>query len=118
MDESKQRLFINFEKIRVRSPMDLDLVQARVEAVCGSLTHRVDVIANYDGAQIDQEIEDKYATMVNGLQDRFYDKAARYSGSAFMRIKLGEVFQRSNAAHIFETSEEAQKYLRRDSEGL
>lgn len=118
LDESQQRLFINFEKIRVRRPMDLDLIRARVEEVCGPLTHRVDVIANYDGAQIDQEIEDEYATMVNGLQDRFYDKVTRYSGSAFMRIKLGAVFQRSNAAHIFETSEEAQKYLRRDSEGL
>ena len=48
---------------------------------------------------------------VKALEDRFYRTTTRYSASAFMRMKLGKVLARERSAHIFETAEEARRYL-------
>lgn len=113
LDGENRRLFINFEKLRVRSAEDLNLIRNRVEQLCAPLDHRVDVIANYDGTRIDPEIEDDYVAMVKSLEDRFYEKVTRYSGSAFMRMKLGDAFRRDSAPHIFERAEAARDFLDR-----
>lgn len=113
LDADGRRLFNNFEKMRVRSLEDVEAIRARVEAVCAPLGHRVDVIVNYDGFRIDEEVEDAYAAMVEDLEDRFYDRVSRYSGSAFMRMKLGRALARFAPAHIFETGTEARAFLER-----
>jgi len=53
--------------------------------------------------------------MVADLDDRFYRKVTRYSGSAFMRLKLGETLSGASS-HIFETREAAQAFLDRSGE--
>ncbi len=113
LDESGTRLFINFEKFRVRSMADVAQIRGRVEDVCRDLSRRIDVIVNYDGARIDEEVEDAYTAMVKDLEDRFYDTVTRYSGSAFMRMKLGRAFEREKPPHIFESAEEARAFLDR-----
>ena len=41
--------------------------------------------------------------MARDVQARFYDKASRYTTSAFMRLKLGDALQRREMApHVFE----------------
>ena len=46
--------------------------------------------------------------MARDVQSRFYDKASRYTTSAFMRLKLGDALQRREMApHVFETAQEA-----------
>jgi propionate CoA-transferase len=57
------------------------------------LTDKVDVVVNYDGFQLDDDIAKDYAEMVADLESRFYNTVTRYSGSAFMRLKLGETLQ-------------------------
>ncbi|MEM6547334.1 MAG: CoA-transferase [Pseudomonadota bacterium] len=111
LDAARRQLFLNFEKMRIRSVDDIDQIRAQVEAVCAPLAHRVDVIANYDGARIDEDIEDAYAAMVRDLTERFYHRISRYSGSAFMRMKLGRALADRTAPHIFETAEEARTFL-------
>ncbi|MEM9145460.1 MAG: CoA-transferase [Pseudomonadota bacterium] len=106
-------LFINFEKLRVRSEDDVDRIRTRVETVCTGQT-RVDVVVNYDGARIDEDIEAAYASMVADLETRFYRRVSRYSGSAFMRMKLGRTLGRDHAPHIFETADEARAFLAPD----
>ena len=113
LDTRKQRLFVNFEKMRVRDQADIDMIQKQVEEVCEPLGDRVDVIVNYDGARIDEDISEAYAEMVRGLEDRVYNTVTRYSGSAFMRMKLGETFRRDAAPHIFETADQARAFLER-----
>ncbi|AVO36663.1 acyl CoA:acetate/3-ketoacid CoA transferase [Pukyongiella litopenaei] len=115
LDENGDRLFINFEKLRIRSRDDLDRIAARVERICQPLQRRVDVIVNYDGARVEDDIADDYAAMVRSLEDRFYGVVSRYSSSAFMRMKLGQALERQTAPHIFETGEEARQYLERRS---
>ena len=114
LDPERRTLFINFEKFRVRGHADIDAIRGRVEKICMPLSHRVDVVANYDGTRIDEEVERDYVAMVKGLEDRFYGTVTRYSGSAFMRRKLGQAFAREKAPHIFETVDEARGFLTRD----
>lgn len=104
-------LYLNFEKFRVRSQVDVDAIAARVEEICAPLDHRVDVVVNYDHARIDEDVEAAYAEMVARLEARFYDRVSRYSASAFMRMKLGRSLAREVQPHIFETADEAKAYL-------
>jgi propionate CoA-transferase len=109
-DDSANRLYINFEKLRVRSRDDVERLRAQVEKVCAGQKIPVDVIVNYDGTRIDEEIQPEYAAMVEDLEDRFYGTVSRYSSSAFTRMKLGEAMRRRRP-HIFETAEDAQAFL-------
>ena len=113
LDAQSGRLFINFEKYRVRSLADIEQIKVAIEAVCADLNKRVDVIVNYDSARIEDDVEDTYWAMVKDLEDRFYGTVTRYSGSAFMRAKLGRAFERQHAPHIFETSAEARAFIDR-----
>ncbi len=117
LDAGRRRLFVNFEKLRVRSQNDVDMIRQQVETVCQPLGGRVDVIVNYDGARIDEDISQAYAEMVRGLEDRFYGTVTwRYSGSAFLRMKLGRAFGRDATPHIFETAEQAREFLEQKGE--
>jgi propionate CoA-transferase len=108
-----KRLFLNFEKLRIRTPEQVAEVEARVTALCAPLGHRVDVVVNYDGTRIDDEIEEAWAEMVARMEDRFYGRVTRYSSSAFLRVKLGRTLARGDAPPVFETAEAAKAYLDR-----
>lgn len=117
LDNEGQRLFINFEKLRIRTHDDVAQVQARVEALLEGHPTRVDVIVNYDGSRIDDDIAAHYGAMVAGLDERFYARVTRYSSSAFMRMKLGKALDGalSRAPYIFETAEDARNFLESES---
>ena len=116
LDSGSQRLFINLEHLRIRNRQDVDLICDRVRRICDPLAHKVDAIVNYDRTVIYPEIEDLYVARVQDLEDRYYRTTTRYSGSAFMRLKLGKAFARSQGAHIFETAEHARQFLNRQVE--
>ncbi len=109
LDGPGARLFINFEKMRIRTRDEVEQVRNQVERVCGPFGKRVDVIVNYDGFHLDDDIAGEYAEMVADLENRFYGTVTRYSGSAFLRLKLGETLK--GATHIYETREAAQAFL-------
>lgn len=110
VDQETGRLFLNFEKMRVRSKEEVDQVGRVVAEVCSPLTDRVDVIVNYDGFRIDETLEADWARMVAELTDKYYRTVSRYSGSAFMRMKLREVFPHART-HIFESGDQAKAFL-------
>jgi propionate CoA-transferase len=112
MDPEGRHLFINFEKLRLRRESDIARIRARIEQVCQAQPDKVDVIVNYDDTRIDPEIEDAFAEMVRTLEDRYYRTVTRYSSSAFMRMKLGDVLRRGAAPHVFENAEEAKRFLK------
>lgn len=111
LDQDQKRLFVNLEKLRIRNQADVDRICARVDEVCGPLEHKVDAIVNYDGTVIYPEIEESYSAAILRLEERYYDTITRYSGSAFMRLKLGKVLGRSKSSHVFESRKEAQRFL-------
>ncbi|WP_424987476.1 acyl CoA:acetate/3-ketoacid CoA transferase [Microbulbifer sp. S227A] len=110
LDGASNQLFLNFEKMRVRSSVEVERVGHLVAETCAAHGQRVDVIANYDGFRIDETLELDWARMVARLTERYYRHISRYSGSAFMRMKLGKVFPEART-HIFETSVQARRFL-------
>lgn len=110
VDPTTGRLFLNFEKMRIRSRTEIDRVGKLVADVCARQQGRLDVVVNYDGFRIDEDLEGDWARMVSGLTDRYYAKVSRYSGSAFMRMKLAQVFP-NERTHIFENREQARTFL-------
>ena len=106
----EERLFINFEKMRIRTPEEVEQVRNQVIEVCTPLPGKVDVVVNYDNFQLDDDVAKDYWDMVGDLERRFYRTVTRYSGSAFMRLKLGESLP-EKSSHIFETQAAAQAFL-------
>jgi propionate CoA-transferase len=110
VDPETGQLFLNFEKMRVRSRDDIALVRQHVSRVCDRHPDRLDVIVNYDGFRIDDVLEADWAQLVNDMTDRYYNTVSRYSGSAFLRMKLNKVLA-DTRTHIFESSEQARAFL-------
>ena len=110
VDATTGRLFLNFEKMRVRSKDEVQRVGQLVTEICTPLTKPVDVIVNYDGFRIDETVEAEWARLVSDLTERFYRDVSRYSGSAFMRMKLREVFPEART-HICESHDQARSFL-------
>ena len=107
-DAEQNVLFLNFEKLEVRSLDMVEAIRARVHAICEPLGHRVYAIVNYEGFDLDRDVEDAYVEMVKDVVARFYRGVTRYTTSSFMRAKLGNALaQRALAPHIYETAGEA-----------
>ena len=109
-DPERNILFLNFEGLHVRRPEDVTAIRDAVAALCQQIGRRVAVVVNYDAFRLDQEVADAYAEMVRSLEDAFYTRVSRYTTSAFMRVKLGQVLTRTVRPHIFESKSEAQAF--------
>ena len=55
--------------------------------------------------------------MVRDLEDRHDTTVARYTTSAFLRLKLGQILTRRVAPHIFEIEDEARAFYHRAEAG-
>lgn len=65
-------------------------------------------MVNHDGCRIAEDLYDDYAEMIAYMSENHYLTTARYSTSAFMRLKMLEALdKRGLAPHIFESAEEA-----------
>ena len=104
-DTARGTLFLNFEGMRVRTAKDVDDIKAAVERQCREIGKRVPVAVNYDHFRIDPELVDAYAAMVRHMEATCYTEVARYTGSAFLRLKLGAALERAGVKpHLFETA--------------
>lgn len=108
----RNRLFLNFQGLKLVSPKDAQDVKDAVERQCQAIGHRVDVVVNYDGFEILEPAMDAYAQVVADLVERYYGQVTRYTTSAFLRDKLGAAIrERGLAPHIYETRAEAEAAL-------
>jgi propionate CoA-transferase len=77
------------------------------------LGHKVYAVVNYDGFELDRDVEDAYLDAVKELGDRYFHGVTRFTTSAFMRAKLGDsLSKRGVAPHIYESEEEAKGVLK------
>jgi propionate CoA-transferase len=107
LDPARSTLFIDFAGYRVRRPEQVEEVREQVRALVEPLGHKVEAVIDYDGCTIDSTLAEAWFDMARDVQSRFYDKASRYTTSAFMRLKLGDALQRRQMApHVFETAAE------------
>jgi propionate CoA-transferase len=112
-DDQQNILFINFERLRVRTQADVEAIAREVDAHLAPIGHRVYAIVNYDHFELAPEVEEAYASMVKGLVDRYYDGVSRYTTSGFLRAKLGGALKRRGVApHVYETPQQALAHVR------
>ncbi|MED5618913.1 acyl CoA:acetate/3-ketoacid CoA transferase [Ideonella sp. BN130291] len=109
----QRTLFINFERLAIRTPDDVQAVRHEVERRLRPLGHKVFAVVNYDHFHLDPEVQDLWAAMVRELCDRYYLNVTRYSTGGFLRAKLGPALAaRGVAPHVYETAAEARARLR------
>lgn len=111
-DEDRNILFLNLEGWGVRKKSDItDLRRVLIEA-CEKAGKRVNTVVNHDGCRIAEDLYDDYAEMIDHMLRHYYASTARYSTSAFMRLKMQEALaQRGLQPHIYESAEEARAAL-------
>ena len=84
---------------------DVDEIRSAVEAHVGAIGHRVAAVVNYDNFRIDEDLIDRYAEMVSHVEQH-YTYVARYTSSAFLRVKLGGALEKVGVKpHLFEREE-------------
>jgi propionate CoA-transferase len=112
-DEEHNVLFLNFERLSVRSLADVAAVHAEIKRRLDEIGHKVYGIVNYDHFDLAPEVADEYAAMVRQLVDHYYFGVSRYTTSGFLRAKLGKALkQRGVAPHIYESAAQALKHIR------
>jgi propionate CoA-transferase len=112
-DEEHNILFLNFERLRVRTSADVQAIYDEIERRLKAIGHKVYGIVNYDHFDLDPQVEDEYASMVKSLVENYYFGVSRYSTSGFLRAKLGKALDgRGVAPHIYESAAEALKHVR------
>ncbi len=112
-DAAKDRFFIDFGGLDIRSTTDIDRVRRAVEHNLVPLGRKVEAVVNYDRFTILPDLVDPYVHMVEGLMERFYTNVTRYTSSAFLRARLDEAMSRSEfVPNLFENRQEAEARLR------
>ncbi len=86
-------LFIDFERIEIKSERDVREIRRIVERLMAPIGHRVYAIVNYSGATISPDVFDSYSAMVQDVVDRYYLDVTRYGSSGFLRMKLGSALE-------------------------
>jgi propionate CoA-transferase len=118
-DAEQNTLFINFERLQVRTPADIEDTRAAVEKVLGPLGRRVYAVVNYDNFDIAPEMIDGWTAMVQAVVDRYYWGVTRYTTSGFLRLKLGDALrERGLAPHIYESGDEARARVKQLAPGV
>jgi propionate CoA-transferase len=117
-EPAQDTLFLNFERLEIKDRATIAAIRDQVAAVCEPLRHKVAAVVNYEGFQVDRDLEDEYLHMVEEVVGRYYRSVSRYTTSLFMRSKLGaDLSARGLAPHIFESADEARAFLASDNLG-
>ncbi len=106
-DAERNILFLNLEGWSVRKKSDIDDLRKLLVAACVAAGRRVHSVVNHDGCRIADDLYDDYAEMIAYMMEHHYLSTARYTTSAFMRLKMQEALhKRGLQPHIFERGEE------------
>jgi propionate CoA-transferase len=112
-DEEHNILFLNFERLSVKTSADVKAIHAEIERRLNAIGHKVYGIVNYDHFDLDPQVETEYAAMVKSLVENHYFGVSRYTTSGFLRAKLGSALDgRGVAPHIYESASEALAHVR------
>ncbi len=115
-DPGENMFFVNFEGYAVRTLDDVQQVADQVASILTPLKRKVHTIVNYDNFFIGPDVLEAYTDMVKDLVDRFYSGVTRYTTSTFLRMKIGDALARRDVApHIYESREEAQAALQKQT---
>jgi len=107
-DPVKNRFFLNFEGLAIRSHDDIERIRAAVRNQVEPLGKKVFAIVNYDNFSITPELMQEYMDMVSDVVQLYYLGVTRYTTNTFLRAQLGDALrQRDLAPQLYETAAEA-----------
>src|SRR5260370_17392751 len=79
----------------------------KIREIWGPLGHKVYAVVNYDGFELDSDLEDAYLDAVQEMGDTYFHGVTRFTTSAFMRAKLGGALESPGVPpHIYESEAE------------
>ncbi|MBE1285323.1 MAG: acyl CoA:acetate/3-ketoacid CoA transferase [Rhodobacteraceae bacterium] len=112
-DAARNIMFLNLEGWSIKKKQDIDDLARVLSEACDKTGKRVNAVVNQNGFRIAEDLYDDYAeTIEKRLQD-CAASTARYTTSAFMRLKMKETLAaRGVQPHIFESGEEAHQAIR------
>lgn len=114
-DADRNILFVNLEGWSVRKKSDIDDLRNALVAARIAAGRRVNSVVNHDGCRIADDLYDDYAEMIEYMSEHHYLTTARYSTSAFTRMKMLEALdKRGLAPHIFERPDQAHAVIEND----
>jgi propionate CoA-transferase len=112
-DDERNILYLNFEDLQVKTMQVIADVVGKIREFCEPLGHKVYAVVNYDGFELDNDLEDAYLDAVQDVDDTYFHGVTRFTTSAFMRAKLGGTLEsRGVAPHIYESESEATAAVR------
>ena len=107
-DEERNILFLNFEDLEIRTAQEIHEGNDYIRQLVEPLGHKVHVVINYDRFKLDPAVEDLFFDEGRKISEKHYLGITRYTTSAFMKTKLGDLLgKRGVAPHIFESEEDA-----------
>ncbi|HTT50342.1 MAG TPA: CoA-transferase [Streptosporangiaceae bacterium] len=116
-DAERNIFFLNMEGLSLVSADDVEAIGTAVRERLAAIGKKVQMVVNYDNFYIDPALTDGYIAAVRRLADRYYASVTRYTTSSFMRLKLTrQLHPRDIAPHIYESREEAMRWLERANE--
>ncbi len=112
-DAEANILFLNFERLPVKTPADVAAVRGEIERRLAAIGHKVWAIVSYEHFELAPEVEADYAAMVKHLVANHYVGVSRYAASSALRARLGRMLQdRGLAPRDYASAREALEHLR------
>ncbi len=107
-DAAQNIFFIDFENLCLRNARDIDEIRDLIEGLLAPLGRKVPAIVNYHGFDIQDDLIEPYANMIQDLMERRYTHVTRYATNTFLRARLGNALSaRKLAPEIFDSAEQA-----------
>jgi propionate CoA-transferase len=111
-DAEQNIFFVNFERLDVRRPEDIEAIGRLFEAALEPIGRKVFAVVNYDEFTIRPDLIDAWTRMIGAVVERHYIDVTRYTTSGFLRMRLGDALSRRGLApHIYVSAEEARAHL-------
>jgi propionate CoA-transferase len=111
-DADRNTFFLNMEGMSLVSQDDVEGIETEVGRRLAAIGRKVHMVVNYDNFYLGPDLADSYIAVVRRLAARYYASVTRYTTSSFMRLKLsGQLSDRGLAPHIYESRQEAMKWL-------
>ena len=107
-DADRNLFFLNLEGMSVTTAEQVEAVASEVDRQLAAVGKRVHMIVNYDNFILAPHLVDDYLEALRGVADKYYAGVTRYTTSAFLRLKLGDMLGRRGVApHVYESRQEA-----------
>ena len=107
-DWERNILYLNFEDLQIKSMNVIEDVIAKTRQICEPLGHKVYAVVNYGGLNSTATWMTPTSMGRRKWATPNFHGVTRFTTSAFMRAKLGDVLpSRGVAPHVYQSEEEA-----------